>query len=271
MAGARTSSRKLPRAKLLRALLGASAGAAALASRSAAVPCVVLSNAAAPGVCMPIVGSGSGGYVGNASSNPYGSYPECANDCFDAQCALPDPDSKALWDSCGGFVQGSQSTWLQLGGRRIDNSASYHNQRSVGIAMRTFMNRSSTPRAELFLTSKVGPFLPLGYNESLEQFSNILSVTGAGYVDLLLMRVAPPKPPTGIIWAHPSNSDSQTRSPFTDTGRAASRPTRAARPRSRKTRRAPLAAPPTRRKSAACRRGARSCRSSRAVARALSA
>lgn len=159
------------------------AAALSASAASAATPCVPLSNAASPGVCMPVVGSGSGGYVGNASANPYGSYPECANDCFDAQCVLPDP---AGWSSCGGYVQAAQMTWLQLGGRRIDNSASYHNQRSVGIAMRTFSQRSGVPRSDLFLTSKVGPYLPLGHAEALEQFNNTLAVTGAGYVDLLL-------------------------------------------------------------------------------------
>jgi diketogulonate reductase-like aldo/keto reductase len=97
---------------------------------------------------------------------------------------LPDPVG---WSSCGGYVQAAQLTWMQLGGRRIDNADSYHNQRSVGIAMKTFVTRSGTPRSDLFLTSKVGPYLPLGYNETLAQFANILAVTGAGYTDLVLI------------------------------------------------------------------------------------
>ena len=92
------------------------------------------------------------------------------------------------WASCGGYVQAAQMTWMQLGGRRIDNSASYHNQRSVGIAMKTFMTRSGTPRSDLFLVSKVGPYLPLGNAEAKAQFANTLAVTGAGYVDLLLIQ-----------------------------------------------------------------------------------
>ena len=173
-------------------LLAASAAAVALFTSAAAgarlaasaVPCVPLSNAAAADACMPIVGSGSGGYVGNASANAYGSYPECANDCSDPQCVLPDPDG---WSSCGGYVQAAQMTWLQLGGRRIDNSDSYHNQRSVGIAMRTFMKMAKVPRSDLWLTSKVGPYLPLGNAEALAQFANILNITGVGYADLLLI------------------------------------------------------------------------------------
>jgi len=163
----------------------AAASCAQLAGAARAAPCVPLANAADANVCMPVVGSGSGGYVGNSTANPYGGYPECANDCFDAECMTPDP---AGWASCGGYVQAAQMTWMQLGGRRIDNSASYHNQRSVGIAMKTFMTRSGTPRSDLFLVSKVGPYLPLGHGEALTQFQNILSVTGAGYVDLLLIQ-----------------------------------------------------------------------------------
>ena len=57
----------------MRAALLLAAVVSAAAAR--AVPCVELSNAADAGVCMPIVGSGSGGYVGNASAYPYGAYP----------------------------------------------------------------------------------------------------------------------------------------------------------------------------------------------------
>jgi diketogulonate reductase-like aldo/keto reductase len=80
-------------------------------------------------------------------------------------------------------VEASVSTFLQLGGRRIDSSASYHNQLYSAIAARA----SGVPRAELFFTSKVGPFLPLGYAESWAQLNTTLAVTGLGYVDLLLI------------------------------------------------------------------------------------
>jgi 2,5-diketo-D-gluconate reductase A len=100
--------------------------------------------------------------------------------CADAECALPEP---ANFSSCGPYVEASMATWLQLGGSRLDNSASYHNQLYVGTAMAA----SGLPRSSLFLTSKVGPYLALGGAEAKAQFQRTLSTTGAGYVDLLLI------------------------------------------------------------------------------------
>ena len=147
------------------------------------VPSVLLGNAADANVRMPATGAGSGGYTGNASQ-PYGAYPECFNGCFDAECVLPAPTN---FSSCAEYVEASMSTWLQLGGTRLDNSASYHNQRFVGVALNSFIKSSGLPRSTYFLTSKVGPYLPLGFNESLAQFANTLATTGAGFVDLLLI------------------------------------------------------------------------------------
>jgi diketogulonate reductase-like aldo/keto reductase len=167
----------------LAAAAAASAGAASAGAASAgaaSVPSVTLLNAAQQNVLMPITGFGTGGYTGNASQ-PYGEYPECFNGCYDPVCVAPDPSN---FSSCGPYVNAAVASWLQLGGRRIDNSASYHNQRYVGIAM----GASGIPRSELFLTSKVGPYLAMGYNETLQQFSTIVSMPGVGsYVDLLLV------------------------------------------------------------------------------------
>jgi diketogulonate reductase-like aldo/keto reductase len=155
------------------------AAAALIAGAAAQVPQVPLYNAAQPGMTMPGTGFGTGGYTGNASQ-PYGAYPECFNGCFEATCTQPDP---ANFSSCGEYVDAATSTWLQLGGRRIDNSASYHNQRYVGIAMRN----SGVPRGEIFLTSKVGPYLAMGYNETFGQFQSMLDTMGITYVDLVLI------------------------------------------------------------------------------------
>lgn len=143
-------------AVVLAAAAGASASHAATSPAAArvagppAVPVVPLPNAASPSkgvVYMPIVGLGTGGYTGNASV-PYGAYPECFNGCEDAQCVVPDSPG---FSGCAGYVQAAVGMWLALGGRRVDNSASYHNQRPVVTAMAA----SGVPRGELFLTSKV--------------------------------------------------------------------------------------------------------------------
>lgn len=143
------------------------------------VPSVLLKNAAQPGTFMPATGAGSGGYTGN-SSIPYGTYPECFNGCADAECSSPNPPS---FLGCGEYVDASMATWIQLGGRRLDNSNSYHNQAYVSQSM----IGSGLPRDQIFLTSKVGPYLPLGGAEAKAQFFTTLKVTGLSYVDLLLI------------------------------------------------------------------------------------
>jgi diketogulonate reductase-like aldo/keto reductase len=165
------------------AFLGLAATASSALPKSpraaASVPSVLLKNAAAPNTLMPATGAGSGGYTGNASQG-YGDYPECFNGCEDAQCAVPDSPS---FSSCAEYVDASMSTWMQLGGTRLDNSNSYHNQFYVAKAMRG----SGLPREQLFLTSKVGPYLPLGYADAKAQFETTRNVTGLAYVDLLLI------------------------------------------------------------------------------------
>lgn len=145
----------------------------------AAVPTVRLQNAASAGVLMPATGAGSGGYSGNMSIS-YGQYPECFDACADPQCALPNPPN---FSGCGQFVDASISTWLQLGGRRVDGSDSYHNQLYVARAV----HASGVPREDVFYTSKVGNYLPMGFADTHAQFATTLAVTGLSYVDLLLV------------------------------------------------------------------------------------
>ena len=83
------------------------------------MPTVELRNAADAGVVMQFSGAGTEGYTGNATS--YGAYPECWKACYDPQCVLPDP---LTFRSCAAFVEAALTTYLQLGGRRIDSSDS---------------------------------------------------------------------------------------------------------------------------------------------------
>lgn len=155
--------------------------AAAVALSAASQPCVVLKNAAAPGVCMPAIGVGTGGYAG---TNPfYGSWPENWNECIeDPTCAAPDPPGAAG----NSFCQSAISTWLTLGGRRIDTSTSYRNQRGVGQAINAHRRVN---RSDVFVTSKVGPYLAMGYDEVKAQVASMLDAGGLGsYVDLVLVR-----------------------------------------------------------------------------------
>ena len=73
-----------------------------------------------------------------------------------------------------------------LGGRRVDTSASYRNQRGVGQAINA---HRSVNRSDVFVTSKVGPYLAMGYDEVKEQVATMLDAGGLGtYVDLVLVR-----------------------------------------------------------------------------------
>lgn len=57
------------------------------------------------------------------------------------------------------------ATWLQLGGRRFDSANGYRNQDAVGRAIR----ESGVPRSEIFFQTKIGPYLPMGFNETLQR------------------------------------------------------------------------------------------------------
>lgn len=129
------------------------------------VPSFPLYNSAKPGLRFPAIGLGTGGYSGTPVGP--GVYPEC-------------------WSStsgCGQVPIDATTKWLQAGGRRIDAANSYQNQHDVGVGMWA----AGVPREEIFLLSKVGPSLPLGYNDALDQFQKILSDMNTTYVDSLLI------------------------------------------------------------------------------------
>ncbi|EGD83004.1 hypothetical protein PTSG_03640 [Salpingoeca rosetta] len=125
--------------------------AGAIIPSSASVPSVPLYNAARHGVMMPVTGLGTGSY---------GSYYHNETEVEDAVYH-----------------------WLKAGGRRIDASLSYNDQVPVGRGIK----RSGIPREEIFITSKVGPTLPLGYKDTMSQFEQILQTLDTTYVDLLLI------------------------------------------------------------------------------------
>ena len=115
---------------------------------------------------MPAIGLGTGSYSDDPTVG-YGGYPEC-------------------WSTlagCGAYAEKATAAWLAAGGRRIDAANSYGSQISVGAGMAA----SGVPRADIFLLSKVGPSKPLGFNDTLSQFANILSDMKVDYVDMLLV------------------------------------------------------------------------------------
>ena len=127
------------------------------------VPSVLLQNAAAPGMKMPVIGIGTGAYVYEPRKVPGEIWTE---------------------DIC----EKASKQWLDMGGRRIDASLSYRNQPGVGRAIKD----SNVSREEIFIVTKVGSGglvsgSALGYNDTLIQMQPILDSLQMDYVDLLLI------------------------------------------------------------------------------------
>ena len=72
---------------------------------------------------------------------------------------------------------------------------------------------SGVPREEIFLLSKVGPSQPLGYNDTLSQFSAILQEMNVTYVDSLLIHWPWPSASKGNV----TNNATQSSDPLCNT------------------------------------------------------
>lgn len=81
-------------------------------------------------------------------------------------------------DECYGAVAAA----LEAGYRHIDTARAYHNEASVGRAVRD----SGIPREEIFITSKV-PAEAKSYEAAVEQFGITMREIGLDYLDLLLI------------------------------------------------------------------------------------
>lgn len=130
---------------------------------SLSIPEVKLHNAAKPGMTMPAVGLGTGAYV-----------------------YVPNTIPGEIWNDT--TAEQAVKEWIRLGGRRIDASLSYRNQKGVGKAIA----ECGVPREELFIVSKVGSGGlvsggGMGYNETMGQLKPMFDSLGVDYVDLLLI------------------------------------------------------------------------------------
>ena len=71
---------------------------------------------------------------------------------------------------------------LRLGYRHIDTARAYHNEASVGRAVRD----SGIPRKEIYVTSKL-PAEAKAYDKALEEFDTTMGEIGLDYLDLYLI------------------------------------------------------------------------------------
>lgn len=147
-----------------------------------ALPVVVpMGNAADPGLLYPTMGLGT---AGGSKDNGFANWPECWVSCADRQCLQPLGNS-----SCGQYTEAAISMWIQLSSSlgynlsRIDGADTYRNHDAVGRAVRTAL----VPRQQIFVQTKVGPDLEMGYNETLNQTATLLRVMGLSYVDNLML------------------------------------------------------------------------------------
>lgn len=109
-------------------------------------------------------------FVFSASSSPAPEvYPECWNTA----------------SGCGAAVSAAVSTWLEIGGPRLDCANSYDDETSVGAGIAA---AKGVRREDYFILTKTGPPFPLGYNDTIAQFQGILQDLGVEYVDALLVR-----------------------------------------------------------------------------------
>jgi diketogulonate reductase-like aldo/keto reductase len=119
---------------------------------------------------MPAIGLGTGGY--GAPGNIGGEY----------------------WDNSVSYT--AVKNWIALGGKRIDTSNDYNTELGVATAIKA----SSIDRKDLFITSKVGPRYPLGFDETIKQTMDILYELNTDYVDLLLIHWPGVINGTGLDW-----------------------------------------------------------------------
>eukprot|EP00051_Salpingoeca_urceolata_P027615 m.482360 g.482360 ORF g.482360 m.482360 type:complete len:373 (+) comp22525_c0_seq1:3687-4805(+) len=123
------------------------------------VPSVPLVQAAQPGVQMPAIGLGTGGYGSGFSQK---------------------------------WAYQATKEWLAAGGRRIDTALGYNDQEKIGQAL----GESGLKRSEVFITTKVpmvGNATETEFALCLEQLNNNTSGFRTDFVDLLLVHYPTPR------------------------------------------------------------------------------
>ncbi|EDO39694.1 predicted protein [Nematostella vectensis] len=92
---------------------------------------------------------------------------------------------------------------LESGYRLIDTASRYHNEQSVGEAVRC----SNIPRCEIYVVTKVY-FTEHGYKETMDAFYKSLTRLGLGYVDLYLIHFPVP---SGVVGSWQAMIDLRSR------------------------------------------------------------
>ena len=121
---------------------------------------------------MPITGLGTGGY-GHDPKVGYGGYPECWSDSA----------------GCGAWTRNTTAAYIKIAAAasstqiRIDNADTYDDVDNVGSGIAD----SGVPRANIFLLTKTGSGMAMGFNDTMQQFEALLAAGGYSYVDAVLI------------------------------------------------------------------------------------
>eukprot|EP01084_Bolivina_argentea_P030259 56097_1 len=130
------------------------------------IPSVPLYNAAVPGTKMPTIGIGTGSYGKNSGKSNI-SYVEVWNytDAYDVS-----------------------QNWYKVGGTRWDSACDYVSVDGTAAGLlNATANWTLAKREDFFITSKTGPGRPLGYNDSITEWQQVVNMWNTTYVDLLLI------------------------------------------------------------------------------------
>lgn len=104
-------------------------------------------------------------------------------DCYELKNGVKIPCiGFGTWQTEGEAAVSAVKEAVAQGYRHIDTAAMYHNEESVGRAVR----QSGVPRKELFVASKL-PNDAHGYGEAMEAFGQTLERLGLAYLDLYLI------------------------------------------------------------------------------------
>lgn len=76
---------------------------------------------------------------------------------------------------------------IKLGYRHIDTAQTYNTEYEVGKAVRYCIDNNIVQRKDLFITSKIDPHRPIGYNEAINAVNSSLEIMGLDYLDLYLI------------------------------------------------------------------------------------
>eukprot|EP01083_Nonionella_stella_P036413 99357_1 len=115
---------------------------------------------------MPVIGIGTGSYGKNSGKSNI-SYVEVWNytDAYDVS-----------------------QNWYKVGGTRWDSACDYVSVDGTAAGLlNATANWTLAKREDFFITSKTGPGRPLGYNDSITEWQQVVNMWNTTYVDLLLI------------------------------------------------------------------------------------